>query len=110
MTTRMRTGTVTLIVAVCATSSCIGPSPDALTGLATASGGGAVTSGRLAFLVQPSSVAAGSPISPEIKVEAVDTLGNVLSQFSGMVVVALASNPSGGSLRGNTSAAATSRL
>ncbi len=110
MTTRMRTGTVTLIVAVCATSSCIGPSPDALTGLATASGGGSVTSGRLAFLVHPSNVAAGSPVSPEVKVEAVDTLGNVLSRFGGTVRVALASNPAGGSLRGTTSAAATSGL
>ncbi len=99
-----------LIIALCAASACTGPSPDALTGLGIARGGGSIASGRLAFLVQPSNVATGSPISPEVKVEAVDTLGNVLSRFAGTVRVALASNPSGGSLRGTTSAAAASGL
>jgi len=112
MITRMPAGTITLIVAVCATSACMGPSPDALAGLGIArgGGGGSIASGRLAFLVQPSNVAAGSPISPEVKVEAVDTLGNVLGGFGGTVRVALASNPVGGSPRGTTSAAATSGL
>src|SRR3989442_14110224 len=102
MTTRMRTGTVTLIVAVCATSSCIGPSPDALTGLATASGGGSVTSGRLAFLVHPSNVAARSPVSPEVKVAAVDTHRNVLRRLGGTLRVELASHPPSGSITGTT--------
>ena len=110
MTGPMRPGTVMLIIALCAASACMGPSPDALTGLGIAPGGGSIASGRLAFLVQPSNVATGSPISPEVKVEAVDTLGNVLSRFGGTVRVALASNPSGGSLRGTTSAAAASGL
>jgi hypothetical protein len=62
----------------------------------------------LAFLVQPRGVAAGSPISPEVKVEALDTLGNVLTDFSGTVRVALGSSASGGRLSGTTSVAATS--
>src|SRR6266566_2632929 len=40
---------------------------------------GGATSGVLAFLVQPNDVAAGSPIDPEVKVEALDTLGDVLT-------------------------------
>ena len=107
MTGRMRAGTVMLIAALCAASACMGPSPDALTGLGIAPGGGSPASGRLAFLVQPSNVAAGSPISPEVKVEAVDTLGNVLSRFGGTVRVALGASAPGG-LRGTTSTAATS--
>ena len=111
MTSPARARTLVLAAALCAASACMGPGSDTLTGLATASGGGGVaTSSRLAFLVQPRDVAAGSPISPEVKIEAVDTLGNVLSQFSGRVFVALAANPSGGSLSGTTSAAATSGL
>ena len=109
MTTPTRARTLVLAAALCAASACMGPGSDALTGLATASGGG-VTSGRLAFLVQPTDIAAGSPISPEVKVEALDTLGTVLSQFSGRVFVTLVSNPPGGSLSGTTSAAAASGL
>ena len=111
MTTPTRARTLVLAAALCAASACMGPGSDALTGVATASGGGGgVTSGGLAFLVQPTDIAAGSPISPEVKVEAVDTLGTVLSQFSGRVFVTLASNQSGGSLSGTTSAAAASGL
>jgi hypothetical protein len=107
----MRAGTFLSIVVLCAASACMGPGSDALTGLATASGGGGgATSGRLAFLVQPNNAVAGGPISPEVKIVALDTLGSVLSQFSGRVFVTLASNPSGGSLRGTTSAAAASGL
>ena len=106
----MNTPTVVLAAALCAATACMGPGSEALTGPATASGGGVVISGRLAFLIRPNNVAAGSPISPEVKVEAVDSLGNVLTQFSGTVSVAIGSNPSGGSLRGTTSAAATSGL
>ena len=111
MTTPTRARTLVLAAALCAAGACMGPGSDALTGLATASGGGGgVTSGRLAFLVQPTDIAAGSPISPEVKVEALDTLGTVLSQFSGRVFVTLVSNPPGGSLSGTTSAAAASGL
>jgi len=113
MTAPMRAGTFLSIVVLCAASACMGPGSDALTGLATASGGGGgggATSGRLAFLVQPNNAVAGGPISPEVKIVALDTLGSVLSQFSGRVFVTLASTPSGGTLRGTTSAAAASGL
>ena len=112
MTAPMRAGTFLSIVVLCAASACMGPGSDALTGLATASGGGGggPTSGRLAFLVQPNNAVAGGPISPEVKIVALDTLGSVLSQFSGRVFVTLASTPSGGTLRGTTSAAAASGL
>ena len=69
---------------------------------------GGATSGVLAFLVQPNDVAAGSPIDPEMKVEALDTLGNVLTEFDGTVRVALGSNRSGGTLSGTVSVAALS--
>ena len=62
----------------------------------------------LAFLVQPTDVSAGSPIDPEVMVEALDTLGNVLTAFSGTVSVTLGSNPSGGTLSGTVSVAASS--
>src|SRR3989449_9978914 len=70
--------------------------------------GGGTPAGVLAFLVQPNDVAAGSPIDPEVKVEALDTLGNVLTDFSGPVRVALGSNASGGTLSGTVSVAALS--
>ena len=53
-------------------------------------------------------VAAGSPIDPEVKVEALDTLGNVLTEFDGAVRVALGSNRSGGTLSGTVRVAALS--
>jgi len=76
MITRMPAGTITLIVAVCATSACMGPSPDALL-----PGSGIAREGEAASialragwrsLVQPSNVARRQPISPEVKVEAIE--------------------------------------
>jgi hypothetical protein len=100
-----------LAAALCVASACAGPL-DPLAGLATASGGGSGgrALGTLAFLVQPNNVSAGSPISPEVKVEALDTLGNVLTGFGGTVRVALASNAFGGTLSGTMSVAASSGL
>jgi len=100
-----------LIAALCAAGGCAGP--DAPIGPSIpqegeGTGGGATAVGVLAFLVQPNDAAAGSPISPEVKVEALDTLGNVLTGFSGMVRVALGANPSGGTLSGTVSVAALS--
>jgi hypothetical protein len=110
MTSRMQARTLTLAAALCVASGCAGAS-DPLTGLATASGGGGGPAlGTLAFLVQPNNVSAGSPISPEVKVEALDTLGNVLTTFGGTVRVALASNSFGGTLSGTMSVAASSGL
>jgi len=64
----------------------------------------------LAFLVQPNGVTAGSPISPEVQVIAVDTLGNVLRDFNGRVRMTLGSNVSGGHLSGTTSVIARGGL
>src|SRR5207245_11062745 len=61
--------------------------------------GGGTAAGVLAFLVQPNDAAAGSPIEPDVKVEALDSFGHVLTGFAGTVRVALGSNASGGSLR-----------
>jgi hypothetical protein len=79
-------------------------------GFASGGNGGGVVSNRLAFLVQPRNASAGSPISPEVKVIAVDSLGRVLSGFSGTMSVALASGGSGGSLSGTTSVIASGGL
>src|SRR2546425_1062334 len=70
--------------------------------------GGGTAAGVLAFLVQPNDAAAGSPIDPEVKVEALDSFGHVLTGFTGTVRVALGSNASGGTLSGTVSVAALS--
>jgi hypothetical protein len=79
-------------------------------GIATGGGGGTAASGRLAFLVQPHGASAASPMSPEVKVIAVDSLGNVLRSFNGQVSVTLGSGASGGTLSGTTSVAASGGL
>jgi len=57
---------------------------------------------QLAFDVQPSTVTAGTTITPQLEVTARDALGNVADGFAGSVTVALASNPGGGTLSGTT--------
>jgi hypothetical protein len=110
MTSRMRSGAVVLIAALCAASACAGPGAPIGPRIPREGGGtlDSTASGVLAFLVQPRDVAAGSPIGEEVKVEALDTLGNVLTAFSGIVRVTLGSNPFGGTLSGTTSVAASS--
>src|SRR5206468_317641 len=54
------------------------------------------------FSVQPSSTAAGSPITPAVRVTVHDAVGNVASGFSGSVRVGIATNPAGGTLGGVT--------
>lgn len=112
MTGRIRAGTVMLIAALCAAGGCAGPGGPIepsipQEGVGGNAGGGTAT-GVLAFLVQPNDVDAGSPIDPEVKVEALDTLGNVLTGFTGTVRVALRSNPTGGTLSGTLRVAALS--
>src|SRR5256712_9540511 len=70
--------------------------------------GGGTAAGVLAFLVQPNDAAAGSPIEPAAKVEALDSFGPVLTGFTGTVRVALGSNASRGTLSGTVSVAALS--
>ena len=100
-----------VIATICATSGCF-PGSAAPTGLGISSGGGGgeTASRRLAFLVQPNGVTAGNPISPEVKVIAVDSIGRVLGEFSGTVSVTLGSGESGATLSGTTSVTASGGL
>ena len=111
MTSSMHARTLMLAAALYAASACAGPGAPIGPSIPLEGGGGnagGAARGMLAFLVQPNVVAAGSPISPEVKVEALDTLGNVLTAFDGTVRVALGSNVSGGILSGTVSVAASS--
>jgi hypothetical protein len=106
-----RLGTVVLIAALCVAGACAGPGAPigpSIPREGSGTPGGSTTVGMLAFLVQPRDVAAGSAISPEVKVEALDTLGNVLTAFSGTVRVALGSSATGGALSGTVSVRASS--
>src|SRR2546422_7674916 len=63
---------------------------------------------QLVFTVQPSGTAAGSAITPAVRVTVQDALGNTVTGFGGNVTVAIATNPSGGTLSGTTTVAAAS--
>ena len=88
-------------------------------GVATATGNGAATitatsagvagtasltvaqvATQLAFTVPPSTVAAGTAMSPSVQVAAEDSLGSVVAAYTLPVTVALGTNPSGGVLSG----------
>lgn len=60
----------------------------------------------LVFTVQPSSVVAGTPISPAIEVTIEDAAGHAVTDFVGDVTLSLGNNPNGGTLTGTTSVAA----
>lgn len=70
----------------------------------TASAAFAVSCGaqaaRLAFSVQPSTVTAGSAISPAVQVTAQDDAGNSVPTFNGAITVELGANGNGGTLSG----------
>src|SRR5690242_13655380 len=76
------------------------------TGLSTATSGSFnITPGtatQLVFGTEPSTAVAGHQISPAVKIRALDALGNLVPGFTGSVSIALASNPSGGTLSGTT--------
>ena len=55
---------------------------------------------QLAFSVQPSNATAGSPISPAVRVSALDASGNVATSYNGTITVALGANPGGTTLSG----------
>ncbi|XXF79957.1 hypothetical protein P2318_09465 [Myxococcaceae bacterium GXIMD 01537] len=60
----------------------------------------------LAFEAQPSNVAAGTPISPSVRVSVRDSFGNVVTSSSALVTVAMAHNPTGATLAGAVAASA----
>ncbi len=60
----------------------------------------------LVFSEQPSTVGAGVTITPPVQVTALDQFGNIATSYTGLVTVALGSNPAGGNLSGTTALAA----
>ncbi|MBI4422033.1 MAG: hypothetical protein HY560_14510 [Gemmatimonadetes bacterium] len=61
---------------------------------------------KLAFIAQPANTAAGGIITPAVRVAAQDSSGNTVSAFTGDVVIALGTNPAGGTLSGTRTVAA----
>src|SRR5213078_4290574 len=82
------------------------------TGLTPATSSGfTITPGsatQLVFGTQPSTTVANRHITPAVKVRALDAFGNVATEFTGAVAIALGSNPGGSTLSGTTPVAAVS--
>jgi adhesin/invasin len=79
--------------------------------LAACGGGGGDTSPdatHLAFQGQPSTTAAGQPITPPVEVAILDGSGNLVSGATNAVTVAIAGGPSGATLGGTTTVNAAS--
>src|SRR5690242_1266359 len=57
---------------------------------------------QLVFTVHPTSAVAGAAISPAVQVTALDASGNTATGFSGIVALALGTNPNGATLSGAT--------
>src|SRR5436189_36246 len=74
------------------------------TGLTPATSSGfTITPGsatQLVFGTQPSTTVANRQITPAVKVRALDAFGNVATEFTGAVAIALGSNPGGSTLSG----------
>ena len=64
------------------------------------------TTFRLEFGQQPTNTEAGRAITPAVTVRAVDNTGALQTSFTGTVTIAIAVNPSGGTLSGVTTAVA----
>ncbi|HEY6059626.1 MAG TPA: hypothetical protein VIV10_03490, partial [Gemmatimonadales bacterium] len=65
------------------------------------------TPDHLGFFVQPSNDTAGSPISPAVQVEVLDAAGNRATTDTRNITVAIFDNPSGGTLSGTKTVAAS---
>ena len=61
---------------------------------------------RLAFVVPPSNVQAGSAIAPAVQVAAQDNGGSTVASYTGTITLAIGDNPGGGVLSGTISAVA----
>jgi hypothetical protein len=89
------------------TSACIGGTGSGLIGVNTNDGG--TTNGVapvLSFFAQPGSANVGQTL-PIVQVTASDSLGNIDTNFSGVITVTLASNATGAGLHGNTAVRAS---
>jgi len=63
---------------------------------------------RLSFTVQPSNPALNTAISPSVQVSALNSLGNVVTSFTGDITVALGTNATGATLGGTLTQTAVS--
>ena len=75
-------------------------------GIAIGGGGGGSGPDVLVILQQPLTGTAGDILTPAILVEALDTLGRPDTGFTGIVAMALSSNPAGANLSGTLRVAA----
>ena len=64
------------------------------------------TASALAFTVQPTSTTAGAAISPAVRVEVRDPLGNRVASATSAITLAIGTNPAGGTLLGTKTVAA----
>ncbi|HET7248809.1 MAG TPA: hypothetical protein VFI79_03115 [Gemmatimonadales bacterium] len=65
------------------------------------------TAAKVSFSVQPANATAGAIITPAVEVTVRDSLNNVVKTFTDSITVSIATNPSGGTLSGTTTVAAT---
>lgn len=95
----MRFGTWAVIgVSALATLGCPNSQLQHIVGI----GGGGGGSQRLAFVAEPATAHAGAFITPAVQVAVEDTLGNVITTFSGGITLALSTNPTSAVLSGTT--------
>jgi hypothetical protein len=64
----------------------------------------------LFFTVQPTTTTAGATITPAVQVTARDAFGNTATGFTGMVTIAIGTNPSGGVLSGTATVNASAGI
>lgn len=96
----MRFGTWAVIgVGALATLACPNSQLQHIVGIGGGGGGG---NQRLVFVAEPSTAHAGAFITPAVQVAVEDTLGNVITTFSGGVTVALSVNNTAAVLSGTT--------
>lgn len=65
---------------------------------------------KLSFTVQPVNTAAGSAITPAVKVTALDQFDNLATSFTGNVTAAIGTNPNSGTLSGTVTIAAAAGI
>ena len=109
----MRSWRFVAILALLATAACPGPNAGDLDGIAIIDppGGGTGSAGAsLTFFFQPSDARIGRPIDPAVRVQALDTLGNVLTTFTENVTVKLGVNPTGAALGGTRTVRASAGM